>query len=63
MASQVPNSLKAAREVLGVGPFFGAGELRRAFRDAAKQAHPDRPGGSPERFRRRLRPITGCRPP
>jgi curved DNA-binding protein len=26
-------------------------ELRRAFREAAKRAHPDRPGGSPERFR------------
>jgi curved DNA-binding protein len=45
-------SLKAAREVLGVGPFFDAGELRRAFRDAAKQAHPDRNGGGAEHFRR-----------
>jgi curved DNA-binding protein len=52
MASQPPISLKAAREVLGVGPFFSAGELRRAFRDAAKQAHPDRDGGGAEPFRR-----------
>jgi curved DNA-binding protein len=51
MASQVPISLKATREVLGLGPFFGAAELRRAFREAAKQAHPDRASGSPERFR------------
>jgi curved DNA-binding protein len=51
MASQTPISLKAAREALGVGPFFTAGELRRAFRDAAKQAHPDRAGGDAERFR------------
>jgi curved DNA-binding protein len=52
MASQPPISLKAAREVLGVGPFFNGGELRRAFRDAAKQAHPDRDGGGAERFHR-----------
>jgi curved DNA-binding protein len=51
MATQTKISLKAAREVLGVGPFFSAGELRRAFREAAKQAHPDRPGGGAERFR------------
>ena len=52
MAPQPPISLKAAREVLGVGPFFSAGELRRAFREAAKQAHPDREGGGAERFHR-----------
>jgi curved DNA-binding protein len=51
MASETKISLKAAREVLGVGPFFSAGELRRAFREAAKRAHPDRPGGGAERFR------------
>jgi curved DNA-binding protein len=51
MASGSPISLKTAREVLGVGPFFTPGELRRAFRDAAKQAHPDRAGGGAERFR------------
>jgi len=51
MASDPKISLKAAREVLGVGPFFSAGELRRAFREAAKRAHPDRAGGGGERFR------------
>lgn len=51
MASETTISLKAARGVLGVGPFFSSGELRRAFRDAAKQAHPDRAGGGAERFR------------
>jgi curved DNA-binding protein len=51
MPSQPPISLKAAREVLGVGPLFTSGELRRAFRDAAKQAHPDRAGGGAEHFR------------
>jgi curved DNA-binding protein len=51
MASETKISLKAAREVLGVGPFFSASELRRAFREAAKQAHPDRMGGGAERFR------------
>jgi len=44
-------SVKTARQVLGVGPFADPGELRRAFREAAKQAHPDRPGGGAERFR------------
>jgi curved DNA-binding protein len=51
MSSESKLSLKAARAVLGVGPFFTAGELRRAFREAAKQAHPDRAGGGAERFR------------
>ncbi|HEY8571708.1 DnaJ domain-containing protein [Phenylobacterium sp.] len=44
-------SAKAARDLLGVGPLASAAEIRRAFREAAKHAHPDRPGGSPERFR------------
>lgn len=51
MASETTISLKAAREVLGVGPFFSAGDLRLAFRDAAKAAHPDRAGGGADRFR------------
>ena len=51
MSCDPPISLRAAREVLGVGPLAGAGELRRAFREAAKRAHPDRPGGGAERFR------------
>ena len=41
----------AARELLGVGPLASAAEIRRAFREAAKLAHPDRDGGSAERFR------------
>ncbi|WP_372785226.1 DnaJ domain-containing protein [Phenylobacterium sp.] len=52
MSFDAPISLKAAREVLGVGPLATPGELRRAFRDAAKTAHPDRPGGGAESFRR-----------
>ncbi|MFI4950975.1 MAG: J domain-containing protein, partial [Caulobacterales bacterium] len=51
MLSDPPISLKAAREVLGVGPLADAGELRRAFREAAKRAQPDRPGGGAVRFR------------
>ncbi|HEX4711060.1 DnaJ domain-containing protein [Phenylobacterium sp.] len=51
MSADPPISLRSAREVLGVGPLAGAGELRRAFREAAKRAHPDRPGGGAERFR------------
>ena len=34
---------KLARAVLGVAPGATAAELRRAFREAAKSAHPDRP--------------------
>ncbi|WP_340647387.1 DnaJ domain-containing protein [Phenylobacterium sp.] len=44
-------SAKQAREVLGAGPLAGPAELRRAFREAAKRAHPDRKGGDAERFR------------
>ncbi len=36
---------------MGLGPFFTPGDLRRAFREAAKRAHPDRSGGGSERFR------------
>lgn len=46
-----PMTARAARDALGVGPLAGPGEIRRAFREAAKRAHPDRPGGSAERFR------------
>ncbi len=49
--SDLPLSLKAARELLGVGPLASAGDVRRAFREAAKAAHPDRPGGDEARFR------------
>ncbi|WP_312161511.1 DnaJ domain-containing protein [Phenylobacterium sp.] len=37
--------------MLGVAPAAAPAELRRAFREAAKLAHPDRPGGDAERFR------------
>ena len=42
---------KLARAVLGVAPGATPAELRLAFREAAKSAHPDRPGGDAERFR------------
>jgi curved DNA-binding protein len=44
-------SAKRAREVLGASVLATPAELRRAFREAAKQAHPDRKGGDAERFR------------
>jgi curved DNA-binding protein len=40
-----------ARLVLGLGPVAGPHEVRKAFREAAKLAHPDRPGGDAARFR------------
>ena len=43
--------IRRARDVLRVPIRHGPAELRRAFREAAKRAHPDRPGGDPERFR------------
>jgi curved DNA-binding protein len=56
MASSAPTppgpiTLKTARETLGVGPFYSPADLRRAFREAAKRAHPDRQGGGEEHFR------------
>jgi curved DNA-binding protein len=47
-------TLSEARQVLGVDAETGAAEVRRRFREAAKQAHPDRPGGDAARFRRVL---------
>jgi curved DNA-binding protein len=44
-------TLSRARALLGVGPFATAGEVRTAFRQAAKLAHPDRSGGGAEQFR------------
>lgn len=44
-------TLARAREVLGVTPLASAIEVRRAFKDAVKQAHPDRGGGDGARFR------------
>lgn len=46
-----PLNRKSAREVLGVGQAATAAELRRAFREAAKAAHPDMAGGDADRFR------------
>jgi len=63
MSAEPHVSIKAAREILGVGPRATAGDLRRAFGQAAKQAHPDRPGGDEQRFRKvvaayqRLQPL------
>ncbi|MDX5331680.1 MAG: DnaJ domain-containing protein [Caulobacteraceae bacterium] len=45
-------SAREARALLGVGEVVSAAELRRAFRQAAKTAHPDRPGGDAEAFHR-----------
>ena len=56
-------SPKAARELLGVGPLASAADVRRAFREAAKRAHPDRAGGDEQHFRQvvaayhRLQPL------
>ena len=52
MAQPAQISVKAARQVLGVGPLSSASDIRRAFREAAKLAHPDRPGGGEAQFRR-----------
>lgn len=48
---RIEMTLTQAREVLGVRPLASPGEVRRAFREAAKQAHPDR-AGDEARFRR-----------
>jgi curved DNA-binding protein len=44
-------SLQAARAILGVAPGADERELRAAYREAAKRAHPDRPGGDAALFR------------
>jgi curved DNA-binding protein len=51
MSSSSGMGVKRAREVLHLSPFHTTTELRRAFREAAKRAHPDREGGDAERFR------------
>jgi len=50
MSREPAITLSRARELLGVGPFAAPAEVRQAFREAAKAAHPDRPGGGAERF-------------
>lgn len=44
-------TLFAARTLLGVGPDADERALRKAYREAAKRAHPDRPTGDAARFR------------
>jgi curved DNA-binding protein len=44
-------SLQAARAILGVASGADERELRAAYREAAKHAHPDRPGGDAALFR------------
>lgn len=51
-AASAPSlSLSAARAILGVAPGADERELRAAYREAAKRAHPDRPGGDAVLFR------------
>jgi curved DNA-binding protein len=44
-------TLFAARALLGVGPGADERALRKAYREAAKRAHPDRPTGDAALFR------------
>jgi curved DNA-binding protein len=44
-------TLSAARALLGVAPDADERELRTAYREAAKRAHPDRPTGDAALFR------------
>jgi len=45
-------SLREARALLGVSESATAAEIRRAYLEAAKTAHPDKEGGAAERFLR-----------
>jgi curved DNA-binding protein len=49
--SAVDLSPDEARAILGLAPDAGAHDVIGAFRIAAKDAHPDRPGGDAARFR------------
>ncbi len=52
MTTRMPAlTLSAARALLGVGPMADERELRTAYREAAKRAHPDRPTGDAALFR------------
>jgi len=53
-AAAKPLSLAQARSILGLGPLATSADIRRAFREAAKRLHPDRPGGDAEAFRAAL---------
>jgi len=52
MAASSLMPLNEARTLLGVAAQATPAEVRRAFGEAAKAAHPDRPGGDSERFHR-----------
>jgi DnaJ-domain-containing protein 1 len=41
-----------ARRVLGVGPDAEEAEIKRAYRERAKEVHPDQAGGDEEAFKR-----------
>jgi curved DNA-binding protein len=56
-------SLAAARKRLGVGPAADEQALRSAFREAAKRAHPDRPGGDAAQFRAVIEAYQALRAP
>ena len=45
-------SVEEARRVLGVEPDAGETEIKRAYRDRAKEVHPDQAGGDEETFKR-----------
>src|SRR5579862_34605 len=49
--SAVDLSPDEARAILGLAPDASAHDVIGAFRAAAKQSHPDLPGGDPVRFR------------
>lgn len=53
-AAGKPLTLADARAILGLGPLATPPDVRRAFREAAKRLHPDRPGGDAEAFRAAL---------
>jgi curved DNA-binding protein len=53
-AAGTPLSLADARRILRLGPLATPADARRAFREAAKRLHPDRPGGDAEAFRAAL---------
>jgi len=53
-AAGKPLSLADARRILRLGPLATPADARRAFREAAKRLHPDRPGGDAEAFRAAL---------